>query len=358
MPEAIPPQPCELEWPGRWIAEPGWPPANRSQKVYLFSNNRLTKVHEPAGRMSIQSMQTNGSTAGVWCPYGTQFGMPLDQRTDDALSLSFTSEPLGEAVEILGFPKVQLTLHVDQPQALLAVRLCDVAPDGVSRLVSWGLLNLTHREGHSQPAALEAGQVYQVSVQLNVVAHRLAAGHCWRVAVSPTYWPHAWPSPAPVKLTMHTGSDSRLILPLRLGSKLDKTLQPFASPEGAPVLEYECLRPESSRRTLSREIVTNTLKMVDVIDDGRNRILNNGILYDSVITNTFTITEDNPLSARVVCERQVEISRQDWHTRVETRSVMTADSQTFHLTNTLDAYEDNVRVFTKSWSRSIPRQGV
>ncbi len=59
-------------------------------------------------------------------------------------------------MEILGFPQVQLKLSVDQPNALLAVRLCDVAPDGASRLVSWGLLNLTHRDGHADPAAARA----------------------------------------------------------------------------------------------------------------------------------------------------------------------------------------------------------
>ena len=64
-------------------------------------------------------------------------------------------------MEILGFPEVKLKLSVDQPNALLAVRLCDVAPDGASRLVSWGLLNLTHRNGHEHPEPLEPGKIYQ-----------------------------------------------------------------------------------------------------------------------------------------------------------------------------------------------------
>jgi predicted acyl esterase len=92
--------------------------------------------------VSFQGCQVTGMTAGVWCPNGDSFGLPIDQRVDDGLSLCFTSAPLDQAVEILGFPEVKLKVAFDQANALLSARLCDVAPDGFSRLVSWGLLNL------------------------------------------------------------------------------------------------------------------------------------------------------------------------------------------------------------------------
>ena len=40
---------------------------------------------------------------------------------------------------------------VDRPVALVAARLSDVAPDGAATRVSYGLLNLTHRESHEHP---------------------------------------------------------------------------------------------------------------------------------------------------------------------------------------------------------------
>ena len=101
-----------------------------------------------------------------------------------------------------------------------------------------------------------------------------------------------------------------------------------------------------------------SLQLVDQVDEGRNRILSNGIVRDSILTNLFSISEDQPLTARVQCSRQIEISRDDWQTRVETLSIMTSDHSHFHLTNILDAYEGEVRVFTKSWTRSIPREFV
>ncbi len=358
MPEAVKPQPLEPEWPGRWVAEPGWPPASTSRQVYLLGNAALLEKPEPPGQVTFKGAQVTGACAGTWCPNGTSIGMPVDQRPDDGLSLCFTSLPLGQPQEILGFPSVELKLSADQPEALLAARLCDVAPDGTSRLVSWGLLNLTHRQGHIDPLPLEPGRVYDVTMELNFVAHRLEAGHRWRLALSPTYWPHAWPSAQAVTLTLHTGSHSRLELPLRLPSQLDQTLAEFSPPEGAAPLEYEELRPEMSSRTITFEEPDGRMQMVNLFDDGCKHILYNGIVNESVTTNTYSIVEGQPLSARVQCDRRIELSRGDWQIRVETTSVMTSDAGHFYLTNNLDAYESQVRVFTKNWTRKIPREHV
>jgi uncharacterized protein len=50
-----------------------------------------------------------------------------DQREDDGGSLVFVTDPLTERTEILGAPQLHLRLP-DKPQALVAVRLNDVAP--------------------------------------------------------------------------------------------------------------------------------------------------------------------------------------------------------------------------------------
>jgi hypothetical protein len=144
---------------------------------------------------------------------------------------------------------------------------------------------------------------------------------------------------------------------VRTPGPLDASLAPFDDPEGAPMLEFESLRPEDANRTFTYDVVKKHLQMVDRIDDGRNR-LSNGIIFDSVITNSFSILEGQPTSARVECKRQIGISRGDWVTRVETSSVMTSDGDYFHLTNILDAFEGPVRVFTKSWTSKIRRDMV
>lgn len=358
MPEGVPPRPYEAEWPGRWVAEANWPPTENRRQIYMFDEGRLVENPGSEKAVSFQGCQVTGMTAGVWCPNGDSVGLPIDQRVDDGLSLCFTSAPLDQAVEILGFPEVKLKVAFDQTNALLSARLCDVAPDGSSRLVSWGLLNLTHREGHEIPVPLTPGQVMDVTIQLNVTGYRLREGHRWRVAVSPTYWPHAWPSPVQAKMALYCGTDSRLILPLRSPGELDNSLSDFAAPEQAPPLDSVWLRHSESKRTIQFDVITGRLQMTDRFDEGRRQISGSGLVYDGLVVNTYSIVEGEPLSASVKCERRFEISRDDWVTRVETSSVMTSDINHFHLTNVLDAYEGETRVFTKSWTSLIPRESV
>ncbi len=188
---------------------------------------------------SFVGTQTHGLYSGVWWPFGQPGDLASDQRYEDGLATCFTAAPLAEGIEILGFPTLTVMVSADQPNALLAVRLCDVAPDGASTLVSWGMLNLTHRDSYAQPTPLESGHPYTVTVQLNAIAHALPTGHRWRVALSPTYWPHAWPSPQPVTLTLYDGS---LSLPVRPPcADIDDSIH-FLPAEAAPVMPREILR--------------------------------------------------------------------------------------------------------------------
>ena len=123
------------------------------------------------------------------------------------------------------------------------------------------------------------------------------------------------------------------------------------------MLEHETLRTEDASRAVTYDVTSGRLQMVDTVDDGRNRLAD-GLVYDSRITNIYSITDKHPTSASVECKRQIEISRGDWNTRVETRSLMTSDKEFFHLTNVVDAYEGAERVFTRSWTRKIRRDMV
>jgi predicted acyl esterase len=103
----------------------------------------------------------------------------------------------------------------------VAVRLSDLALDSAATRVTYALLNLTHREGHEHPAPLVPGRRERVRVQLNDVAQAFPPGHRIRVAISPAYWPLAWPPPDPVTLTVFTGA-STLELPVRSAAPEDR----------------------------------------------------------------------------------------------------------------------------------------
>lgn len=261
-------------------------------------------------------------------------------------------------MDILGYPELDLSLSVDRPLALVAARLCDVAPDGASTLVSWGLLNLTHRNSHEFPEPLVPGERYQVTVRLNVTGHRLATGHRWRVAISPTYTRHAWPSPEPVTLTVFTGASSRLRLPVRDPQPDDDALRPFPSAESSPPLAMETLRTPATRKSLRHDLIDGVTEYLIEDDAGRSRHVGSGMETDDRLMERYTVRDGAPLSLQVHIERTLELQRDEWRIRVETLSTMTADATHFHVSNHLDAYEGDVRVFTRSRELAIPRHLV
>ena len=215
MQEPAAPAPCPPERPGRWIAEPEWPSPAIDVQVLAIGARGLGVADEIDAELSCPAFERHGLDAGTWCPHGGPADEPPDQRDEDARSLCLTSEPLSERLELLGRPVAVLELTADKPLALVAVRLCDVAPDGTSHLITRGVLNLAHRDSHEHPTAVPAGERIVARVELNVLGQAVPAGHRLRLAVASTYWPWAWPSPEAVALTLHTAGESRLELPVR-----------------------------------------------------------------------------------------------------------------------------------------------
>ncbi|EDO31560.1 predicted protein, partial [Nematostella vectensis] len=203
------------DWPGEWICEEQWPSTNivshlfslcqKSEKLVRITSTQESRDTTQKTR-SIQSDPVCGINGG-YNMAGNASDLPTDQSHDDRLSLCWDSYALKHDVSVLGFPEVELELSSDQPQAQIAVRLCDVFPDGSSTLISRGILNLTHREGHGPESvkALEPGKQYTIKIQLDATGHVVQQGNTLRLAVSPSYFPVVWPSPTPTTLNIHYG---------------------------------------------------------------------------------------------------------------------------------------------------------
>jgi putative CocE/NonD family hydrolase len=357
--DSVPPRTQYLERPGHWVTEPSWPSPNIEPLNYhLNASGTLAETPEAETPVSFCSPASNGIYSGSWCPFGLPGDFPPDQREEDGQSVCFDTLPAAEPVEILGYPEVTLTLASDRPLALVALRLCDVAPDGASLFVTRGMLNLTHRESHEHPSPLEPGRRYTVTVRLNSVAHTLPSGHKWRLAVSSNYWPHLWPSPEPVTLTLYAGDPCRLALPARPPRPEDAGIPPFEPAEGSEPLALETLRMKDRRLNIDRDLVTGRVQYIDRSDNGWTRQVATGIEYGAASLDEHKVLEGDPLSAVTRCERTVTVGRGEWRTRIETISTMTGDAHDFHLNNVLDAYEGDTRVFTKTWTKTVPRDFV
>ena len=361
MQEPAPPARFEAQRPGCWIAEDAWPATSVTTRTWaLGADGALLEADgaepsAPRGKLTITGSQSCGVTAGVWCANGLPDELPDDQRADDAVSLVFDSEPLVGRVELLGRPEVRLSVASDRRVALVAARLCDVAPDGSSALVSWGMLNLTHRESDEYPSPLEPGKPYEVAIPLKVVGQVIPSGHRLRLALSPTYWPHAWPSPEPVRLTVFAGPEAVLLLPIRTPQPADDAPPLFEPPVAAPPLAIEMLEAPHRARVVARDgAVTSTRD----VEGYRHRIIETGTTVGYRSEDTWMITEGEPLSAHEVCERTCELSRPGWDTRVTTRSEMSSTAEEFVLTDTVSAFEEGREVFERTTVTRIPRDLV
>ena len=161
------PAPHFLERKGRWLGFKDWPSRKIKTKAMYLSGTSLIerKPRAKSERRSVHSPQTTGMKAQEWCPYGQgriAAEGATDQREDDSGSLCFDTAPLKSPLHIVGNGFARLRIAADRKQALAAVRICDVAPDGTSAMVSFGILNLAHRKSHEFPEPLKPGKFYDV----------------------------------------------------------------------------------------------------------------------------------------------------------------------------------------------------
>ena len=172
LPEAFRADPGLSYMAGRWVSAEGWPTKNVETRAYALGGaGTLGGAPGPERELLIRGAAAVASDPGTWGGLGGPIDTPSDQRAEDGQSLCFDTEPLAEPVEILGFPVAHLEVSSDQPLALVAVRLCDLWPDGSSTLITRGLLNLTHRDGHEEPEELKVGERYLVEVKLNSIGY-------------------------------------------------------------------------------------------------------------------------------------------------------------------------------------------
>ena len=361
MQDSAPPATHRKTRPGRWVAEAAWPSPRILRQPYALNPGWLDA--KPAVERALQhlSPQTLGSAWGEWCSYGAAPDLSGDQREDDGQSLCFDSAPLVRRMEILGQPVAELELAVDRPLANIAVRLNDVMPDGRSTRVTYGVLNLTHCDGHETPQPLEPGKRYRVRVALNDAGHAFARGHRLRLALSTAYWPLLWPAPEPVTLTLYSGA-SRLLLPVRPrtaeSQAEDRKLRPFPPAAGAPPESRTRLSGGHYSRRLERDLASGASTVVADVDNGRERLDAHGLESASRYEQRFSVAPNDPLSARSEKAYWITLARDGWQVRSETRTVLTATAQDFLVTASLETFEGEQRVFARTWNLKIPRDGV
>lgn len=360
MQDSVPPSTSYEQRPGRWVGEMTWPSPTIRRDVHPLAPHRIAPLGErvPDEVLTIESPLSVGQFAGKWCSYNAPPDLPYDQREEDGGSLVFETDALPEQCEILGAPVVRLEVSVDRPVAMIAARLSDVAQDGVATRVTYGLLNLTHRDSHDEPTMLEPGRRYTVEVPLNAVAQAFPPGHRIRLSLSTSYWPLAWPAPERVRLAVYTAGSS-LDLPIRPVAAPDEvTVRPFDDPEGARPLATSVLRPGRYRWDVTRNLISYESSLDVVKDTGVVRYEDTGLEVGKDVRERYSWVADDLASVRGETEWAMTFARGEWSTRVETRQVLTCTPTAFELHATLDAFEGETRVCSRNWTFEVPRDHI
>ena len=341
--------------PGRWVAESNWPdPKYRTTPFRIFNGGVLSLFGRSGGTNSVSSPLDCGVMGGEYFTLSPVGDLPADQRGDDAGSMIFDTQALSrESIETLGRPSVELSVAIDAPTGVLVARLLDVHPDGTSQRVSFGVLNLAHRNGNARPEPMVPGKFEPVRILLDECGHQFLDGHRIRLAISTSYWPLLLPTPQRVTATI----DFSEICLFRMPGCASATDHPVPEPENPdPLPHYRQLTPEHNRRWVERDLSAGLTLYRVIVDSGETEIAAaDGLIARELRDETYTIRPDDPLSAVSECRWTISRRRGDLSIRTETVTRLTMDATHFHITASLEAFDGGVQVCERAWTDRIER---
>lgn len=358
--ESMAPSSIKLNSNGHWVGFHAWPSTDITTKTYKMTHGRLLEKRDKTPeKVQLKTPQNHGLLAGEWMGAGVPGETAADQRIDDGMAMVFETEALQQATEIVGFPRFEVKLSSDKPKAMLFAQLSDVAPDGSVTRVSYGVMNLTHLQGHDKVVELTPDETVNAFVDLDACGHHFKAGHRIRVSLATTFWPMFWPMPENATLTLHLDT-ATFTLPISNAKKVDG---PNHTPESAPLTPLTMLSPGKVDRSISYDILKDRWTS---ITDGVGGVFGEGIYrFDDIdvtvehnLKREMTLSNKDPLSATYTIDQKMRIGRDGWWIEATIRLTQTSDMEYFYITGEMDVTENEQAMFSKKWDESIKRNGL
>jgi hypothetical protein len=202
----------------KYIDEPTWPVPHVLTEMFLGSGPSGSAMSLNDGMLYEDSRVTEPPDVlehHVGRPNRTPRD-PADQRSFEQRCLTYSTTPLESDVEVIGTPRLVLYVATDALDIDICVRLCDVFPDGRSRLLNTGALKGSHAVSHEFPTALQPGEVNRFDIEIWAIANVFKAGHRIRVDISASDFPFFEPNPvsSSTELFHDQKYQSRLVLPI------------------------------------------------------------------------------------------------------------------------------------------------
>jgi uncharacterized protein len=336
-----------LEDAGTWRNEAAWPPVRvRPTAMFLSGGGTLADGAGDVGSDSYAYRPSVGITTGRrGLGSTTPWAMPIDQRLDEAFSLLFTTEPLREKLELLGEPLAVLHASSTAAVAYFHVKLCDVAADGTSRLITDGGLLATHRSSHDTPEGLTPGEVYPLCIPLRHCAYAVEAGHRLRVAIASAEFQNAWPTGEAAVNTVHRGGEhaSHVVLPVAPADLHPLPPPVFVpSPHALPAIE-----------TLARPEYRFELDLVDDTVSCSLRAPDGGRTSNR---SRYTVSNCHPARTVIASSATHVAVHPTLDIRVEATCRTSSDEVSYTHLSQVRITVDGAEHFSKSWSESVPRR--
>ena len=341
-----------IEDAGEFRSEQEWPIARTLQIPYFFQpDGRLE--NRPAADTAADAFDYDprvGASTGMHGggPYNINWMMPLDQRPDNAVSLTYTTEPLAEDLEIAGNPRLDLHFSSSTDAGLLFIKLCDVAPDGTSVLVTKGYLNVAYRESREAMSPVEPDIVYPLEIDMLACAYRFKAGHRIRVSIAGGDLYNIWPVSKPGTGSIHRApaAPSHIVLPV-IPAQSPAVSAPRLTVLTDPLPSRDSLTPPGTVVT-SRDPINETASVRCTV--------NYGPYWSNA--SELTVSAREPAKATL---RAGSTYRHDYAGReivVDVQCDTSSDAQAFHHTVELEITVNGKLHTQKHWSVSVPRKGI
>ena len=339
------PAPDLPEMRGEWRSEPTWP-----------AERLRSQVLGPAGVGADEILVEGDVGVAAWisCAGKPPWGPPGDQREDDGRSLVYEWDPLTQELDVFGHPLVRLRVTSPHPVAFISARLCDVFPDGTSALVSRGVLNLTHRAGHTDPQPLEVGVPTPIEIELEATSWIFEPGHRVRLALSGSDWPNTWPPPHGGVLSVDRSS-VELELPVLDGPPVAPA-PVFQPPPRASTPEEDADEPPVVWR-IEHDVLGRETRVITAYGSDY------GGLFDAKISERYDgavgVSRNEPGSAWARAETRYRIEWPEATVATVARLDFRSDAGTYYVAVDVVAEEEGdggIGRIERRFERTIPRQ--
>ena len=352
-----PPGPGVDKIPGYWRWEEGWP-IERSLKRTFYAMKDHGLSMEPSKKDTHRlvykpSVGLEGGGPVMW--WGN---IPPDQQRMDDYSLTYDSQPLDSAIEILGMPVAFLKVSSDASRANWVVRICDVSPDGSVTQVGGAAFNGTHRNSARDPEDLIPGKIFPLEIELHFTSWVFPKGHRIRLSINNAQWPMLWPTPYSMTTSLSIGGVDGARVELPVIPTADRPVPKFEVPNEDPVLsDYSSVNSGNVSGYAEIKSIQRNEQSGDAIGIATNTTSYRypwGIEHfeEKIEHRTSDI---NPAETSVIGTYALTINLEDRKIRMEQNVELKSDLNNFHL-NFIRLFKLNEKILhEKEWNKTFQR---